>query len=584
MDSRITTEHDMVVEWDVAIVADDGLVLRADIFRPRKAGSYPTILSYGAYGKGLPFQEGFATNWNRMIEAFPEVAEGTSNKYQNFEVVDPEKWVPDGYVCVRVDSRGAGRSPGHLDPTSPRETKDLYDCIEWTAQQDWSNRKVGLLGISYYASNQWLVASLQPPHLSAICVWEGAADFYRDRVRHGGILTTFRASWFDRQVRRVQHGVGDRGPQNPHTGELVAGPETLTEDQLARNRTVPFPEQLAHPFDDDYYRDRSPNYDKIVVPLLSSGNWGGQGLHPRGNIEGFLAAASEQKWLEMHGNTHFSPFYNDHGLALQKRFFGHFLKSEHTGWGDQPPVELQIRHPGEKFVLRSEQEWPLARTRWTKFYLTPEDRGLTQRPSSGESISYETTGDGVTFLSPPLESPMEITGPAAAKLCVSSDSTDADVFVVLQVFDPEDNEVRFIGSNDPSVPIGLGWLRASHRKLDLERSLPHRPFHTHDEAQPLEPGTPVELDIEIWPTCIVIPAGHRLAVMVRGTDYEHDGPQLPGAAYAMTGVGPFRHNDPTDRPPDIFGGVNTLHFPPGSEPYVLLPVIAEDETDMDVTA
>ena len=115
-----------------------------------------------------------------MVEQHPDVAAGSTNKYQNWEVVDPEKWVPDGYACVRVDSRGAGRSPGLLDLWSAREAQDLYECIEWAAGQPWCNGKVGLNGISYYAMNQWQVAALQPPHLAAMCVWEGAADYYRD--------------------------------------------------------------------------------------------------------------------------------------------------------------------------------------------------------------------------------------------------------------------------------------------------------------------------------------------------------------------------------------------------------------------
>jgi predicted acyl esterase len=118
-------------------------------------------------------------------------------------------------------------------------------------------------------------------------------------------------------------------------------------------------------------------------------------------------------------------------------------------------------------------------------------------------------------------------------------------------------------------------LRASHRKLDEKRTLPYRPWHTHDEEQPLTPNEPVELDIEIWPTCIVVPPGYRIGLTVRGKDYEYDGTDaaLPHAAYPMKGVGPFTHTDPHDRPPDIFGGVNTLHFGANRAPYLLLPVI-----------
>jgi len=166
----------MIIEWDVEIKMDDGVVLRADVFRPIKEGKYPVILSYGPYGKGLHFSIGYPFQWQRLKQ-IPEVFQGSSGKYMNWETVDPEKWVPDGYVIVRVDSRGAESSEGFLDPLSSRETKDLYNCIEWAAEQPWSNGKIGLAGISYYAINQWAVASLKPPHLAAICPWEAAADF-----------------------------------------------------------------------------------------------------------------------------------------------------------------------------------------------------------------------------------------------------------------------------------------------------------------------------------------------------------------------------------------------------------------------
>jgi uncharacterized protein len=578
MDQYHKTENrdGMTIGWDAPIAMDDGIVLRADLFRPIAEGRYPVILSYGPYAKGLAFQEGYKSAWTRMITAYPEVAQGTSNKYQSWELVDPEKWVPDGYACLRVDSRGAGRSPGYLDVWSPRETQDLYQCVEWAGTQPWSNGKVGISGISYYAMNQWQVAALKPPHLAALCAWEGSSDYYRELCRHGGILCEFLGNWYARQVKSVQHGLGARGAVSRVTGELVAGPETISDEELERNRADVGHEALSRRLIDDYYRARMPKFANIEAPLLSAANWGGVGLHPRGNFEGFLRAGTRQKWLEVHGDTHFSHFYSNYGLALQKRFFGHFLKGEDTGWEKQPPVQLNVRHPGEKFVLRAENEWPLARTQWTKFYLDPADRSLRRGPPcDAASLSYRTTGDGLTFLTSPLAGPMEITGPVAAKLFLSSDTTDADVFLALRVFAPDGQEVVFIGSNDPKTPVGLGWLRASHRKLDARESLPYRPWHTHDEEWPLTPGEPVELDVEIWPTCIVVPPGYRVSLNVRGKDYQYAGPpaDVPHAPYPMRGVGPFTHGDPCDRPPEIFGGTNTLHFAPERAPYLLLPII-----------
>jgi uncharacterized protein len=570
------TRDGMRIDWDAPIAMDDGVVLRADVFRPVADGRYPVILSYGPYAKGLAFQEGYKSAWTRMTTSYPETAEGSSNKYQNWELVDPEKWVPDGYSIVRVDSRGAGRSPGHLEVWSPREARDLYACVEWAGTQPWSNGKVGINGISYYAMNQWHVAPLNPPHLAALCIWEGSSDYYRELARHGGILCDFLTDWSRRQVTSVQHGVGARGPKSTVTGEPVAGPPTLPEDELARNRADVAGEAQRRRLIDDYYRARLPDFARIAAPMLSAANWGGQGLHPRGNFEGYLAAGSQQKWLEVHGDTHFSHFYSNYGESLQRRFFGHFLKGEDTGWDKQPRVSLNIRRPGEVFTLRAENEWPLARTQWTKFYLHRDDRSLSETPpKQAATLSYDTTGDGLTFLTAPMTQEMEITGPVAARLTVSSDTSDADLFLVLRVFDPEGKEVVFIGSNDPRTPVGLGWLRASHRKLDHERSRPYRPWHTHDEEWPLTPGEPVELDIEIWPTCIMVPPGYRIGLSVRGKDYEYDGTDaaLPHAAYPMRGVGPFTHTDPHDRPPQIFSGVNTLHFGERQTPHVLLPII-----------
>ncbi len=571
----------MHIDWDVPITMDDGLVLRGDVFRPIGNGRHPVLLSYGPYAKGLAFQDGYPSAWNRMVAEHPDVAHGSSNLYQSWEVVDPEKWVPHGYACVRVDSRGAGRSPGFIDPFSPRETKDFYQCIEWAGVQEWSSGKVGLNGISYYGINQWQVASLRPPHLAALCIWEGAADWYRDMTHHGGILSTFWGNWYDMQVKTVQYGLGERGPRSRANGTLVCGDVTLSDKELQAQRCEFGDEVLAHPLDDEYHRARSPVWENITVPLLSAANWGGQGLHPRGNFEGFVRAASKEKWLEAHGIEHWTHFYTDYGRELQKRFFDYFLKGEGNGWDRQPRVQLQVRHV-DRFVERHENEWPIARTRWTKFYLHPANHSLRRDAAATEAteatITYDAMGEGVSFLSAPIDAETEITGPIAARLFVSSSTRDTDFFVILRVYTPDLREVTFMGAIDPHTPIAQGWLRASHRKLDTRLSLPHRPYHTHDEQQPLNPGEVVQLDIELWPTSIVMPAGHRIALTVRGRDYEFaksTGARLSNFKNELRGCGPFLHDDPRDRPAEIFGGKTTLHFGTGHKAFVLLPLIPD---------
>jgi predicted acyl esterase len=288
-----------------------------------------------------------------------------------------------------------------------------------------------------------------------------------------------------------------------------------------------------------------------------------------------MRAAAPQKWLEAHGGEHWTHFYTDYGREIQKRFFDYFLKGEKNGWDRQPRTQLQVRHI-DRFEQRGEQEWPLARTQWNKFFFDFANGALSSEPVTHKTArTFDALGAGVTFMTPPLPAETEITGPSALKLFLSSSTEDADVFAVLRVFSPDFQEVVFQGAIDPHTPIGQGWLRASHRKLDAALSKPWRPYHTHDQRQPLQPGVPVELDVEIWPTSIVVPAGYRIAITIRGKDYEHacSGGKLSNFKNELRGCGPFLHNDPLDRPEKIFGGKTTLHAETGQQPYLLLPFI-----------
>jgi len=562
------------IDWDVLITMDDGVVLRADVYRPSRKGHYPALLSYGAYGKGLSFEDGYPDRWRKLISDHPDVLAGSTNEYMTWELADPEKWVPDGYVLVRVDARGTGHSPGVLDVHSPRETRDMYECIEWTAAQPWSNGRVGLSGTSYHAINQWQVAVLQPPHLNAMIPWEGAADFYRDEYYHGGILSQFAGRWFTNSiVERSQYGLGDRVGRSRHTGEPIAGPE-LSADERSANRVELDVAIRSHPLPDQWYEDRSADWSKVEVPFLSAANWGGQGLHGRGNFEGFTQAASDQKWLEVHSLEHGFLYFTDYGISLQKKFFDHFLKGEDNGWDRRPPVQLQIRHVNEVFEERFEQEWPLSRTQWTRMYLHPGDRSLAnQPPAIEETIEYNSLTDGVTFMTSPFEQETELTGPVAAKLWIASSTTEADLFLIVRLFDPNGKEIVFEGAAEPNCPIAQGWLRASHRRLDPVRNLPYRPYHAHDSVEPLVPGEIYELDVEIWPTCIVVPPRYRLALTVQGRDYEFEGDR---GAYAdlhnYRGSGPFVHQDPADRPASKSGTV-TLYGGAGRGSHLLIPII-----------
>ena len=459
--SKTEIRDGMRIDWDAAIPMDDGIVLRADVFRPPSEGLYPVLLTYGPYAKGLAFQDGYPDAWETMAREHPDVVARSTNLYQNWEVVDPEKWVPHGYACVRVDSRGWGRLPAlsilflrvrrvTSQHVSPGPANNRGAVVKF-----WPQRCISI------AAELGPVAGAgcgSRAHLAAMCVWEGAAEWYRDTSHHGGIYCTFWANWYDMQVKTVQHGLGTRGRRSRATGDLVCGPETLTDAELAANRCNFGVDLLAHPLDDDYSMSRSPDWSRVTVPLLSAANWGGQGLHPRGNFEGFMRAASTQKWLEVHGIEHWTHFYTDYGRELQKRFFDHFLKGEKNGWDREPRVLLQVRHI-DRFEERAEKEWPLARTQWTKFYFDFASGALvTQPPAESASYSFEAMGDGFTLMTPPVSVETEITGPSAVKLFLSSNTEDSDIFAVLRVFSPDLKEIVFQGAIDPHTPVGQGWL------------------------------------------------------------------------------------------------------------------------------
>jgi predicted acyl esterase len=217
--------------------------------------------------------------------------------------------------------------------------------------------------------------------------------------------------------------------------------------------------------------------------------------------------------------------------------------------------------------------------------LTLTDAGSEPGPEG--MVTFDPMGPGLTFLGPPLAAETEITGPSALRVWISSASTDADLFVILRAFGPDLREITFHGSNDPHTPVAHGWLRASRRHLDETRSLPYRPFHSHDRVQGLVPGRPTELQIEIWPTSVVLPAGWRIGLSIRGNDYLYPGADPAAVATTgigatagteFTGVGPFRHTNATDRPPSIFAAPVTMHWAPGQQPELILPVIPTKET------
>lgn len=535
----------MIYERDVQIPMREGEALRANVYRPVGNGPFPVLMTHGPYGKDRHWAD-------REQQHARDLGGGP---FVNWETPDPETWVPMGYAVVRVDGRGTGASPGRLAPFSRTAAENYYDAIEWAAEQPWSTGKVGLLGISFYAMGQWQVASLRPPHLAAMIPWEAAADMYRDFMRTGGVLNNrFLSWWWPNTVLNVQHGWDGSLSTDERAGNTMA---SLNDEAAARPL-------IAY----DFYTGWGADLSNIEVPFLSVGNWGNIGLHLRGNTEAFLQANSQDKWLRIVTGDHIHPFYEPDNVALQERFLNHYLKGEDNGWQHEPKIMLAIRE-GDKVTWRGEQSWPIERTQWTDMHLEMGKRALSDRaPNTDEQISYSTIDDSVTLTTAAFAAEVEVTGPLALRLWVSSTTADTDIYVRLGRVNPDGQEVLGHGPANNQVSLTQGYLRASHRKLDAARSLPYRPFHTHDEEQPLTPGEAAPLDIEIWPTSIVFPAGGRLILEIGGRElsYSH-----------------FVRDDEADRPAEIFDSTVTLYSGPSTPSVLLVPVIPAAHEPTPVT-
>ena len=546
--------HEILVEKDVDVPLRDGVRLKADVLRPDDAGRFPAILNLGPYQKD-------------KVWVPPENLEEKPNPLMNWETINPEWWVPKGYAAVRVDARGTGMSPGQFEPWSYQELLDFYDAIEWAARQPWCSGAVGLSGISYFAINQWFVANHRPPSLKAMIVWEGFADLYRDALFHGGILSQFMTNWFVTHL--AHHLIGRASRGNPDAFHI----NTLWH-------------WLRNNLDGGAFAGSQAQWDRIDVPLLTAGNWSGMGLHLRGNTEAFMRAASKHKKLRMHSGTHVHPFYTEAGRREQLRFFEHWLKGVDNGVMDEPPVRLWVRKGNGEGEWRYEDAWPLPRTRWTKLHLDlsepgagaeankgklVEDNpaktasrayfasGLSKGGSSSASSTFLASGAmqagmGISLDSAPLTTDMEVTGPVAAVLWVSSSTEDMDLFLTLRNIDPDGNDVWEVGQQGQQVPVAKGWLRVSHRELDPELGLSYRPYHRHKRRLYLTPGEIVEVQVEIWPTSMVFKRGHRIRLDIQPRD----------------GVGSVHY---THYHADYNTGTNSIHAGGDKASYLLLPVI-----------
>ena len=366
------------------------------------------------------------------------------------------------------------------------------------------------------------------------------------------------------------------------------------EELLANLRDQTKDNAQYHFLDEDYYASKDYDMNDIKVPVLSVGNWGGILLHLRGNVEGYMNSGSQLKYLRFVTGRHDLPFYTKENVEMQKSFLDAFLKGHDTqGWstGAAPKVGIVLRkgdvgyndaEAEKQYQSRIENEWPIARTKYTKYFLTPEKGLSLSAPAvnNDSNLSYKALGslkspEIVQFTSEPFEKETEITGHIVVHLNVSlstiSDSakppSELDLFLTLRHLDTNGKEILYTGTVGDPVPVTKGWLRVSLRKTAPDHSR-HKPWNPHREYRsadvlPVKPGEVYGVDVEVWPTNVVVDKGNRLVLEVSSGDTQ--------------GAGLFEHNSEADRPRERLEGWNHINFGPDHENYAMLPIIPVKE-------
>ncbi|TDC95673.1 CocE/NonD family hydrolase [Actinomadura sp. 7K507] len=515
------------VEYDVPVPVRDGAILRVDVYRPPGSSASPVIMSAHPYGKQYrPKQTRRGYRPFPNLRILPQSQPISFSAWTGWEAPDPAYWVPRGYAVVNADLRGWGTSEGTGTLLGADEGEDYHDLIEWVAAQPWSTGRVGLNGVSYLALSQWAAAATRPPHLAAICPWEGFTDFYRDVARPGGVRENGMMIVWTKGTARTR-------------------PDSSVD--LRR-------QQIARPLHDDWWAERDREIEKIDVPALVCASFSDHGLHTRGSFEGFRRIASRQKWLYTHRAPKWSAFYGDDALAEQTRFFDHFLKGEENGQDALPPVRLEVREDADTVTsVRRERHWPPDGTTWQRWHLQ-RDGGFSDRPGPSPATSSFRTRRGSLVHRHRFQTDTEIIGPMRLRLAVEVEGGDVNVFAGVRKLHGGrpvafESAYGFRGSL-----VTSGMRKASHHILDADG----RP--RDDVAEPLQPGQIVQLEIELLPSATLFKAGEDLELEIQGRWFHARNP--------FTGQFPAYY----EKSPR---GTCTVHLGPGHDTYLEVPAQAQ---------
>lgn len=508
------------------ITMRDGVRIAIDVYRPARDGKaveekFPVVWVHTPYRRAFINEKGETVPTSDAMLLLP--------------------LIKHGYVIAIADTRGRGASFGARRGFQDRtEAQDAYEITEWLAKQPWSTGAIGIAGCSYVGGTAYHAATTMPPHLRAVVA--GCTDFDKyGFVSRGGITAQFNTR-----------------PENPEQdfGQGVAPVDEDTDGSLARaaieehKNSTPMAELWrGMRYRDDvspllgvpFWKEASvatyaEQIERSGVALFIWGNW-----LDEGSFDATLAFNNlnnqRKLWMGSWGHCQTGDFPMTTELL---RFFDRFLKNVDNGWDREPPIYFRTTNaePGKEW--RSAERWPLpeARTHVLRLDGTaqPGVPGLltTKRkpkhaaadafvvdyapkcadPANAYFMMWPCVIDkhGLSYTTAPLARDAHLAGHAIADLWISASTPDTDIFVYLEDVAP----------NGEITIVTHGRLRASHRG---EQPAPYRnfmglPYHSGERAaaQPLVPGEPARMRLDLLPTSTIIKAGHRLRVTIAGAD------------------------------------------------------------------
>jgi len=548
-------DPDVLCEYDVKIPMSEGFSVTANIYRSKTAAEkgeqVPVVMCAHPYNNHLTpaLKKTPLVGAPQQYRLIPQAGKPVFSKLTSWESPDPNFWVPAGYAIVNMNLPGYANSDGPPSAFSEHQGKCYYEAIEWVAEQPWCTGKVGLNGVSFLAISQYHVAACQayggpPPSLCCISPWEGLTDPYRDIFAFGGLSEVgFPAFWWATEVKPAINGTQE---------DFVEAEGCIATDYLKN-----------HPLYDDFWKAKAAKLEEITVPMLVCASFSDHGLHTMGSFRAFIKARSEHKWVYTHRTGKWDAYYSPDVQEMTRNFMDCFLKDDtSSGFLNTPGVRLEVRSSlKEIHEVRHENEWPIARTEYTRLYLTEQQFLALERPQTPMELAYPAKKGKAEFHHT-FDEDTELSGYMKLRVWVEvrpeiagqEIPDDAALFIAVNKLDRDGNSVHFYGSvGSTKDMVTRGYCRVSRRELDPVESTEWHPVQKGAREQRLKVGEIAPVEIALYPSSTFFASGEILQLILAPHEIIPSPPYIKDASFNR--------------------GTHVLHFGGEYDSHLLVPKV-----------